>query len=89
MFLFPKVICTITPAEGGTQNIFQNGQTKKYPIKSLYYAGVPVTINTDDLLIFNQSVSEEYLNLYSSGALNAEALNTIRLTGLNQTNYFA
>ena len=29
--------------------------------------GVPVTINTDDLIIFGQSLSEEYLNLYKAG----------------------
>jgi adenosine deaminase len=33
-----------------------------HPIRILYDHGIPVTINTDDLLIFNQSVSEEYIN---------------------------
>lgn len=51
-------------------------------------AGVPVTINTDDLLIFNQSVSQEYINLYSAGVLNAMELETIRLNGLKQTNLY-
>lgn len=60
---------------------------KTHPIKDLYEAGVPVTVNTDDLLIFNQSVSQEYSNLYSSGVLDAQALDTIRLTGLRQTQY--
>lgn len=55
---------------------------KDHPIKILYASGVPVTINTDDLLIFNQSVSQEYLNLFQAGVLDAQALNTIRLTGL-------
>jgi adenosine deaminase len=61
---------------------------RNHPIKRLYHAGVPVTINTDDLLIFNQSVSQEYMNLYSSGALNADELNVIRITGLNQVENF-
>ncbi|OKP82143.1 hypothetical protein [Paenibacillus sp. P32E] len=55
-----------------------------HPIRELYNFGIPVTINTDDLLIFNQSVSQEYMNLYKSGLLTAEELNEIRLTGLKE-----
>lgn len=56
-----------------------------HPIRSLYEYGVPVTINTDDLLIFNQSVSQEYMNLYKSGLMKPEELNEIRRTGLKDT----
>lgn len=52
-----------------------------HPIKTLYEHEVRVTINTDDLMIFGQGVSEEYLNLYRVGVLDAEALNQIRETG--------
>ncbi|XMB86798.1 adenosine deaminase [Mycoplasmatota bacterium WC44] len=55
-----------------------------HPISKLYKHGIPVTINTDDMLIFNQSVSEEYMNLYNSGALTAEQLNEIREIGLGK-----
>ena len=53
-----------------------------HPIRILYDNGVPVTINTDDLIIFGQSVSEEYLNLYKAGVFSAEELDEIRLTSL-------
>nr|WP_207713450.1 MULTISPECIES: adenosine deaminase [unclassified Fusibacter] len=53
-----------------------------HPIKKLYEHGVRVTINSDDMLIFDQSVSQEYLNLYRSGNLDVEALNLIRKYGL-------
>lgn len=53
-----------------------------HPIRQLYDYGVPVTINTDDLLIFDQTVSEEYLNLYRSGLMTAAELNAIREEGL-------
>lgn len=53
-----------------------------HPIRKLYDCGVPVTINTDDLLIFNQSVSQEYMNLYQAGLMTAEELNEIRMRGL-------
>ena len=53
-----------------------------HPIKTLYENGVPVTINTDDLAIFNATVSQEYLNLYQYKLLSKEALNAIRIGGL-------
>lgn len=53
-----------------------------HPIKILAENGVPVTINTDDLLIFRQSIDMEYENLYSSGVLTAEELDRIRQRGL-------
>ena len=55
---------------------------KDHPIKVLYESGVKVTINTDDLLIFDSSIENEYLLLYRAGVLNAEQLNEIRLLGL-------
>lgn len=55
---------------------------KTHPIRRLYDAGIPVTINTDDMLIFNQSVSQDYLNLYNAGVFSAEELNIIRENSL-------
>ena len=54
-----------------------------HPIKILYENGIIVTINTDDLLIFDSSIENEYLMLYKSGALDAMQLNCIREQGLN------
>ena len=53
-----------------------------YPIKILVENGVSVTINTDDLLIFNSSIDEEYLRLYEAGTLTAKQLDEIRLWGI-------
>lgn len=58
-----------------------------HPIRKLYDNGIPVTINTDDMLIFNQSVSQEYLNLFKSGLMNAEELDNIRETGLKEIEF--
>lgn len=55
---------------------------KDHPIKLLYENGVRVTINTDDLLLFDSSVENEYLLLYRAGTLSAEQLDEIRKTGL-------
>jgi len=53
-----------------------------HPIRILFDNGVPVTINTDDLMIFGQSVSEEYRNLYQAGVFSAEELDSIRHASL-------
>jgi adenosine deaminase len=53
-----------------------------HPIRTLYDAGVKVTINTDDILMFGQSVSDEFLNLYRAGLFSAAELDRIRQNGL-------
>ena len=53
-----------------------------HPIRILFDNGVRVTINTDDLMIFGQSVSEEYRNLYRAGVFSAEELDNIRRVSL-------
>ncbi len=53
-----------------------------HPIAKLIRKGVDVTINSDDVLIFDSDVSKEYLRLYQSGCLTAEELEAIRLNGL-------
>ena len=53
-----------------------------HPIRILFDNGVRVTINTDDLMIFGQTVSEEYQNLYRTGIFSAEELDDIRRTSL-------
>ena len=57
---------------------------KDHPVKVLYENGVKVTINTDDLLIFDSSIENEYLLLYRAGALTADQLNKIRENGLRE-----
>ena len=53
-----------------------------HPIRTLFDNGVPVTINTDDLMIFGQSVSDEYRNLYRAGVFSAQELDDIRCASL-------
>ena len=49
-----------------------------HPIRVLVDHGVDVTLNTDDPMIFGQSVSQEYLNVYNAGVFSADELDTIR-----------
>ena len=76
-----KVQLNVCPAS----NILLSN-TKSYEthqIRILYDYGIPVTINTDDLLIFNATASQEYLNLFNAGLMTADELNIIRETGLS------
>lgn len=53
-----------------------------HPIRKLFDAGVIVTVNTDDALMFGIGVTDEYLSLYRAGVFTAEELDQIRLNGL-------
>lgn len=53
-----------------------------HPIRTLYDNGIRVTVNTDDMIIFDQSVSEEFFNLYHAGIFNPAELNEIRENAL-------
>ena len=67
-----------------TSNVMLGGvkDIVSHPIRILYDNGVRVTINTDDLMIFGQSVSDEYRNLYKAGVFSAQELDDIRCASL-------
>lgn len=54
----------------------------EHPIKTFFRYGLNVTVNTDDVLIFGNTVSQEFLTLFQHNVLGAEELNQIRLNGL-------
>ena len=54
----------------------------EHPIRKLCDGGVKVTVNTNDVLVFGQSVSDEFLNLYRAGLFSAAELDEIRQNGL-------
>jgi adenosine deaminase len=54
-----------------------------HPIRILYDAGIKVTINTDDVLVFGKTLSEEFMQLFSCGLFTARELDAIRRVGLN------
>lgn len=53
-----------------------------HPIAKLYRHGIDVSVNSDDVLLFDSDVSKEYLRLYQSGCLTAEELDEIRIRSL-------
>jgi hypothetical protein len=52
-----------------------------HPIRKLFDAGVRVTVNTDDAIVFGVGVSEEFLRLYQAGVFTATELDLIRQGG--------
>jgi adenosine deaminase len=54
-----------------------------HPIRKLFDAGVIVTVNSDDAIVFGAGVSEELLSLYQVGVFTAEELDQIRRWGLH------
>ncbi|NQV02079.1 MAG: adenosine deaminase, partial [Bacteroidia bacterium] len=54
-----------------------------HPIRILYDHGVIVTINTDDVTLFDQGVSEELLLLYNEKVFSSEELDQIRREGFD------
>lgn len=57
---------------------------RSHPIKKLLENEIDITINSDDILIFDSVVSNEYLQLYEHQVLNADELDQIRLNGLKR-----
>lgn len=60
------------------------GSMAEHPIARLCRAGVPVTVNSDDVLIFDSEVPKEYLILYHHNVLSAQELDAIRREGLQK-----
>ncbi|MEG2893782.1 MAG: hypothetical protein RR840_10535 [Clostridium sp.] len=54
----------------------------KHPIRKFFDYGINITVNTDDLLLFDVGSSEEFLKLYKLGLFTPEELNQIRKAGL-------
>jgi adenosine deaminase len=55
---------------------------RRHPARALYDHGVRLTVNSDDVLVFGHSVSDEFMSLYQSGLFTADELDTIRINGL-------
>lgn len=61
--------------------------TKNYvthPIRKMFDNGLLLTLNSDDTLLFNVNLSEEFFNLYSLNIFNETELDKIRQVGLRR-----
>jgi adenosine deaminase len=51
---------------------------EQHPIRALFDAGIQVTVNTDDMLVFGASLCDEFIGLYRTGLFTAAELDQIR-----------
>ncbi|MDU7968429.1 MAG: adenosine deaminase, partial [Paeniclostridium sordellii] len=67
-----------------TSNVYLKAidNIKNHPVKELFNKGVDISINTDDLIVFDSNVSEEYLMLYNNNIFSVEELDLIRLNSI-------
>jgi len=54
-----------------------------HPIRKMFDEGLKITINTDDQLIFENSLFDEYILLYKNNIFTIDELNKIRLNSLS------
>jgi adenosine deaminase len=59
-----------------------SARLQDHPIRALCDAGVRVTVNTDDPLMFGSGLSDEFLALYRAGVMTAAELDQVRLEAL-------
>jgi adenosine deaminase len=58
-------------------------QLSEHPIRKLFDFGINVTINTDDFLLFNSSITDQYLDLIHHNIFTYEELDQIRKNGFS------
>lgn len=56
---------------------------KEHPIRKLYDHGIKITINTDDALLFNCSLTDQYTDLWKQNIFSFEEIDTIRKNSFN------
>jgi adenosine deaminase len=75
-----EVVLNICPTSNIVLDRVAGYQT--HPIRVLFDHGVKVTVNTDDVTLFGQGVSEEFLHLYQASLFSLDELELIREEGL-------
>ena len=65
-----------------TNLIFGRVNNLYEPLRKLIDKNIKVSINTDDLLIFNKSISDMYIDLYRTKKFSVEELNDLRTNNL-------
>ena len=57
---------------------------KTHPIRSLFDNGVKCSVNSDDITVFDSTVTDEFLALFNAGTMSAEELDVIRISSLEK-----
>lgn len=76
-----NVILHISPTSNVRLGVFNS--IYEHPIGRIFRCNIPVTICSDDQLLFNSEISKEYIRLYKSRILEKDELQIIWNYGLN------
>ncbi len=76
-----KIRCNVTPCSNEMLGAVPS--LKEHPMRRMWDAGVRITINTDDLLFFNRSVSEQCYDLVECGLFTQEEMFALLDSELN------
>lgn len=76
-----NVILHISPTSNVRLGVFNS--LYEHPIGKIFRCGIPVTICSDDQLIFDSEISKEFIRLYKSKILEKDELQIIWNYGLN------
>ena len=66
-----------------TSNVLLGAVTNisKHPLRRLFDYGIKVCINTDDLILFDATVTDEFVKLFENDIFDFDELNMIRQNG--------
>lgn len=71
-------ICTQSNIALGASN-----DLEMHPIRKLFDHGIKITLNTDDLLLFHKTITDQFVDLHKATIFSFEELDTIRLNAFN------
>jgi adenosine deaminase len=55
----------------------------EHPIRKLYDHGIKITLNTDDLLLFNATITDQFMDLFDHNIFTFEEIEQIRKNGFD------
>jgi len=55
----------------------------EHPIRKLYDYGIKITVNTDDLLLFNSTITDQFMDLLEHNIFSLQEIECIRKNGFN------
>lgn len=76
LILERNIRLNICPQSNLSLGAVKNLQT--HPIKKLFDKGIKITVNTDDLILFNTTVTDEFYHLYKNNIFSFDELEIIR-----------
>jgi len=76
------VLFNVCPASNIALGLCRN--YSEHPIKKMFHEGLKITISTDDILVFNKSLSEQIMLLYRNSIFSSKELSQILHNGFKR-----